>query len=255
MSFANASYALELFLDKVKARSTLSTTERNALLSLPTIPRQFGAHREIVRIGECVDHACLIADGFVSRFAQMEDGRRQTISVHIGGDMVDLYSLMLPAVPTPLVALTPTTVFQIPHVALRELSFRYPAVAAAFWRECAVDGTIIAEWLISTGRRDARGRLAHLLCEMAVRNNQIGRYNYSRFPFPMTQEHIADALGLTSVHVNRTLQGLRSEGLVDVSRREVIVRDWNGLVFAGEFDPGYLHLRNLPIAAGLATRR
>lgn len=255
MSFATGSDALRLFLNKVEARSMLTNEEREAVLGLPMKPRRVQAHREIVHLGEQVEHACLVAEGFVARFAQMEDGARQNVSIHIVGDMVDLYSLMLPAVPTPLVALTSTTILQIPHSALRDLAFRYPGLAAAFWRECVVDGNIVAQWLVSVGRRDARGRLAHLLCEMAVRSHQTGKYERGRFCLPVTQEQIADALGLTSVHVNRTMQALRGEGLVQVSNREVVILDWGGLTFAAEFDPAYLHLPNLPDMSERAAAR
>lgn len=246
MSFAAASDALAFFSSKLAARSTLSAEELDAVRNLPATPRRIATHGEIVRLGEQVDHACLIAEGLVSRFAQMEDGRRQHISLHLPGDMVDLYSLLLPAAPTPLVALTATTLFQIPHAALRDVAFRFPALAASFWRECVIDGNIIAQWLVSAGRRDARGRLAHLFCEMAVRSSHIQRYRNGSFPFPMTQEQIADALGLTPVHVNRSLQALRAEGLVRVSRGEVTIIDWEGLKFVAEFGQAYLHLPGLP---------
>jgi CRP-like cAMP-binding protein len=253
MGFENANDALRLFFSKVSARSALGPDEEQAVLALPARPRKIDAHREFVRLGEQVSHSCLVAQGLVSRFAVMEDGRRQLISLHLPGDLVDLYSLMLPAAPSPLVALTPTTIFDIPHASLTDLASRYPALAAAFWRECVVDGGIVAQWLISLGRRDARGRLAHLLCEMAIRSARIGRMQAGRFSLPMTQEHMADALGLTSVHVNRSLKALREEGTVQVSRGEAVVLDWDALVYAAEFDPAYLHLpewqRPLELAA------
>ncbi|WP_030539700.1 Crp/Fnr family transcriptional regulator [Sphingobium sp. DC-2] len=249
MSFAPATETFQLFLNKVQVRSPLSAEEQEAVLRLPARPRQIAAHGEIVRLGEQVSHSCLVASGLVSRFSQMEDGRRQHISFHIAGDMVDLYSLMLPAAPSALVALTATTIFEIPHTALSELAFRFPALAAAFWRECVIDGNIVAQWLVSAGRRDARGRLAHLLCEMAVRSAQIGKYVDGSFPFPITQEQISDALGLTSVHVNRSIKALREEGLIQTSRGMVTIIDWEALSFAGEFDPAYLHLPPLPRTA------
>ena len=253
MAFAAASDALRLFLGKVCARSDLGAEEREAVLGLPAVPRRVEAHRDIVRLGEQVDQACLVAEGLVARFVQLEDGQRQLISFHIPGDMADLHSLILPAAPAPLVALAPTTLFQIPHSALRDLTFRYPAVADAFWRECVVDGNIVAQWLVSVGRRDARARLAHLICEMAVRSSQIGRLVHGAFPLPITQEQIADALGLTPVHVNRTLRALREEGLVKASRGEFAILDWGGLVFAAGFDPAYLQLPGLPEAGRRAS--
>lgn len=234
--------ALHLWLHKVAGRSPLSAEARAAVLSLPAMPRRAEAHRDIVHLGQSVGHACLVADGFVARYEQTQDGKRQFVAFHLPGDMPDLHSLMLPAAPSPLVALTPTIVLQVPHAALRDAISRHPELATALWRECVVDGQVMAEWLLNVGRRDSRGRLAHLLCEMALRNGQIGAMRRGTFPFPVTQEHIADALGLTAVHVNRSLRALREEGLIQLSRSEARILDWHGLTQAGEFDPGYLHL-------------
>jgi CRP-like cAMP-binding protein len=165
MSFITGAEPLRRFLAKVNSRSRLTPDERDAVLALPCVPRQVQANREIVRLGEQVEHSCLVVDGYVARFALLEDGSRQIVSLHIAGDMVDLYSLMLPAVPTPLVALSLSTIVQIPHSALRTLTFQHPAVAAALWRECVVDGAIVAQWLVNVGRREARGRIGHLFCE------------------------------------------------------------------------------------------
>lgn len=242
MNFAASADTLRLFLDRLTARSVLGPDEKEAVLSLPVHPRQVAAHREIVRLGERVEHSCLIASGFVGRFSQTEDGRRQLISFHIPGDMADIYSLMIPSAPSALVALTPTTVFQVPHAALRDATARYPAIAAALWRDCVADGMILAQWLLNIGRKNARDRLAHLLCEMAIRYRQIGRWDGRSFPFPVTQEDLSDALGLTAVHVNRSLKGLRQEGLVLLKGGRAEVLDWPGLVFAGEFDATYLGL-------------
>lgn len=252
MSFLKGPDPLKLFLAKIEARSQLTDEERDGILSLPMTPRQVQPHRDIVRLGDTADHACLVADGIVARFAQVLSGARQIVSLHVAGDMVDLHSLLLPANPAPLVALTSTTIVQIPHAALHDIVARFPGVAAAFWRECVIDGNIVAHWLVNVGRRDARARLAHLICEMAVRSNQIEKFVGGRFPMPITQEQIADALGLTAVHVNRMMQSLRGEGLLESSGREITVRDWQGLVRVGEFDPVYLHLPNA--LAGLAQR-
>jgi CRP-like cAMP-binding protein len=246
MSFITGAEPLRRFLAKVNSRSRLTPDERDAVLALPCVPRQVQANREIVRLGEQVEHSCLVVDGYVARFALLEDGSRQIVSLHIAGDMVDLYSLMLPAVPTPLVALSLSTIVQIPHSALRTLTFQHPAVAAALWRECVVDGAIVAQWLVNVGRREARGRIGHLFCELAIRSNQIGRLQAGRFPLAVTQEQLADALGLTPVHVNRTLQTLRKEGLLEVSQREVTILDWGGLASISGFDAEYLQLGNLP---------
>lgn len=233
---------LALFVQRIEARSTISAEERTALLALQGTVEMIDAHRDFVRLGEAVGNACLIVTGMVARFAQLEDGSRQKIAYHLPGDMVDLYSLMLPRAPSPLQALTRCTILKIPHGALRALSEEHPNLASALWRDCVVDGQIVAQWLVNVGRRDARSRIAHLLCELAVRYNQIGLLQRSSFPLAITQEQLADALGLTSVHVNRMLKTMREAGLVRFAQREVIIEDWSGLVNAAGFDAKYLFL-------------
>lgn len=234
--------ALKLFLRRIEARSTLNDAERDAVLALSGQPQRIAAHQDFVRLGEAVSESCLVVEGVVARFAQLEDGSRQIIGLHIPGDMVDLYSLMLPRAPSPLQALTGSTVIKVPHEALRQLAFDSPGLSAALWRDCVVDGAIVAQWLVNVGRRNARGRIAHLLCEMAVRYDQIGMLQNDSFPFPITQEQIADALGLTSVHVNRSLKSLREEGLIRLPRAGAHILNWRGLANAAEFDASYLHL-------------
>jgi CRP-like cAMP-binding protein len=247
--------ALKLFLRRLEARSQISAPEREAVLALGGQPQKVAAHRDFVRLGEDLQESCLIADGLVARFSQLEDGSRQIVSLHVPGDMVDLYSLMLPKAPSPLQALTNATIIKVPHQALRALAFEHHGLSAAFWRDCVVDGAIVAQWLVNVGRRNARGRIAHLLCEMAVRYAQIGTLANGSFPFPITQEQLADTLGLTSVHVNRSIKTLREDELIRMTRANVTILDWAGLASVAEFDPTYLHLPFTPEAHDLADVR
>ena len=237
--------ALRLFAERI----VLTNAERDQLLALPGHPQSARAHEDFVRLGEEMTSSCLVAQGIVGRFVQLEDGSRQIVSLHIPGDMADLFSLMLPRAPSQLQALTASTVIRIPHAALRQLAFDHWGLAAAFWRDSVVDGSIVAQWLVNVGRRNARGRLAHLFCEMAVRYRQIAMGGNGYYELPVGQEQLADALGLTPVHVNRSLKGLREEGLVHFLRGRVDILDWSGLANAAEFDPAYLHLP--PSVAGL----
>ena len=236
--------ALSLFLKRLLTHSDLNDEECAAVAALPTSQMDVRANHDFVRLGEAVEYACLVERGLVGRSGQTEDGKRQFVSVHVPGEMVDLHSLMVPQADAALNALTHSTVFRVPHSALREVRLLYPAVAGAFWRDCVVQAGIVAQWLVNVGRRDARSRLAHLLCEMALRYARIGGQPANGYELPMTQEQLADALGLTSVHVNRTLMGLRDSDLVAVSRNMVTIHDWAGLALVGEFDPAYLHLEN-----------
>jgi len=239
--------ALDLFVGRLDARSQIGEAERDALLALGGYPQRISAHREFVRQGDTVQDACLVVDGLVARFGQLEDGSRQIISLHIPGDVVDLYALMLSSAPSSLLALTNSTILNVPLDALRGAAMTHQGLATAFWRDCAADAAIVAQWLVNVGRKNARGRIAHLICEMAVRYAQIDELRGCSFPFPITQEQLADALGLTSVHVNRSIKTLRQDGVVQIARAGVTILDWKGLASIGEFDSGYL---NLPVPAG-----
>lgn len=232
--------AIELFVRRLARHSRLDENERQQLLSLPTTPAQVAAHVDFVRLGEVMQQACLVSEGLIGRFGQTAEGKRQFVSVHVPGELIDLPSVMMPQSTTALNALTATTIYKIEHEALREIGFRYPAIAAAFWRDCVIDARIVAQWLINIGRRDARSRMAHFFCELASRYRMMDQSDGSSFRLPMSQEQIADALGLTSVHVNRTLMGLRADKLVSFERGQVAILDSRGLARAGEFDPAYL---------------
>ena len=233
---------LQPFLDKLVSRSTLGPEERRAILDLPARPAQIQTNRDFVRLGERVDHACFVVAGLVGRFGQNRDGSRQITAVHIPRDMVDLHSVVAPDACSALQALSVATILRVPHQALRAAALRYPAVAEAFWRECVVDAAVLSEWVVNVGRRDARSRLAHLLCEIACRTEGLGGKLGSVIPFPATQTHIADMTGLTSVHVNRTLRALKEEGVVAVHSQTIRLLDWEGLMRIGDFDPDYLRL-------------
>jgi CRP-like cAMP-binding protein len=247
--------ALDLFLRRLGARSSLTDREREAVLSLSGEPERISAHRDFVRLGEETQHSCLIVDGLVARFAQLEDGSRQIVSLHVPGDMVDLYSLILPRAPSPLHALTASIIIKVPHSALRRLAFKHEGLSAAIWRDCVVDGAIMAQWLVNIGRKNARSRLAHLICEMAVRYAQVGQVENGSFLFPVTQEQLGDATGLTPVHVNRSLKSLREEGLIQWIKARVTVLDWDRLSDAGEFSADYLHLAAPEVEASRRSRR
>jgi CRP-like cAMP-binding protein len=240
------------FLAKLLRHSSLGDEERQAILGLPMRPAQIRANADIVRLGETVDHACLVVEGLVGRFEQTSEGRRQITSLHVPGDMIDLHSVVVPKSTAALQALSTTTVLRVPHDALRDLAERFPAIGYAFWRECSIEAAILSQWVANVGRRDAQGRLAHLFCELALLMEQAGLGSRSAFALEATQTHLADALGLTPVHVNRTLQALKAAGIVRVENRIVHIDNWKALAALGDFDASYLSLR-VPAAANDAA--
>lgn len=243
MTFAN-NPALRLFLDRISARSRLTREEQDAILNLEGHAAQARANADFVRLGEKVEHACLIVEGLAGRFGQNSDGQRQITALHIPGDMVDLHSVVVPDSGSALQALTTTTLIRIPHSALLAIARRFPGIAEAFWRDSVLDAAILSQWVVNVGRRNAIARTAHLICEMALRYEQIGRSSGMSFEFPATQTHLGDALGLTPVHVNRTLKTLKEAGVAEVRNRSVQIHDWESLATIGDFDPTYLKVRS-----------
>jgi len=132
----------------------------------------------------------------------------------------------------------------IPHKVVRSFLRTHPRVADVFWRDTLIDAAVFREWVVNVGRREAYGRIAHVLCELYVRLKAVGLANGLAFEMPVTQAELGDATGMSTVHVNRTLQELRGNGLISTPNNgRVVVEDWARLNEAGEFDPTYLHLK------------
>src|SRR3954471_4554349 len=178
-----------------------------------------------------------------SRRIMAEEGKRQIFSFHIPGDIPDLQSLHLDVMDHSLSTLSACKVMFIPHETVCDLVRQCPRIGDAFWRETLIDAAVFREWIMNLGRREAYGRMAHLLCEFYVRLRAVGLTNGDAYAMPLTQAELADATGLSAVHVNRTLQELRGEGLITWRAGSVAVLDWDRLKEAGEFDPAYLHLK------------
>jgi CRP-like cAMP-binding protein len=182
--------------------------------------------------------------GFSVRSKLTATGDRQILAIQMKGEMVDLQNSLLKVADHSVQMLTAGKVAMIPREEVIKLTTERPQVAHAMWLDTLVDASIFREWLLNIGRRDARTRVAHLLCEFAVRLRIAGLGKESNFELPMTQEQLADATGLTSVHINRTLKALEKEGLIlRLNPRAIWIGDWRKLAEAGDFDTNYLHLR------------
>lgn len=231
---------LARYLRRLLRHSVLSVEEQRAILALPALEVEAPTRRDLVRPGEVVDHAVLVADGLLGRFDLMRSGARQITALHIPGDMCDIHSVVAPRTGWGLAALGASTVLHIPHADLKALALDHPNVALAFWRDTTLDASILAKGIANIGRKSARDRIAHLFCEMGVRCERAGLGSRRDYPLDLTQEQIGDVVGLTGVHVNRSVQALRDDGLLAVRSRRVEIPDWNGLTAAAGFDPTYL---------------
>ena len=231
--------ALEPFLKRILQRSVLNQEERRAILSLGGETQKYAAHHDIVSPGQHVNSACLVARGLVARFDRMRDGNRQLTCFYIPGDMCDLHSMVAPKATWSITAISAAMVVRVPHRQLLDLCIRYPAIALAFWRDATVDASIFSKWVGNLGRKDAKARIAHLFCEMGVRMEAAGLGSRTLFDLQVTQEQIADAAGLTPVHVNRTLQDIRADGLLTFKGGRVEIHNWELLASIADFDEGF----------------
>jgi CRP-like cAMP-binding protein len=229
-------------LRKLQLWMELDEQDQEAVLGLPYTVNKLGAGRYIVRDGERPTHSCLLLSGFAYRHKVTGDGGRQIMSIHMRGDVVDLQNSLLRRSDHNVQALTTIDVAYIPVEAVRDVAFERPNVGKAMWYETLVDASIFREWTLNVGRRQARERTAHMLCEFALRLEVAGLGQQLDYELPMTQEELADALGLTPVHVNRTLKRLEAEQLIERTRRSVRITDWKALAAVGDFDANYLHL-------------
>jgi CRP-like cAMP-binding protein len=228
---------------KLESIFPLSDEEGRALAWLPMQIAVYKADQDIVRIGDRPSQSCLLVEGFTCVYKITAEGKRQIVAFHVPGDIPDLQSLHLKVMDNSLATVSPCTLGFIPHEALQDVCNRYPRIAAALWRETLVDASIFREWMTGIGRREAYHRMAHLLCEMRVRLSMVGLVEDETFDLPITQTELADAIGASTVHVNRVLQELRADGLIRSRGTQVRILDWERLKEAGDFDPLYLHLR------------
>jgi len=238
---------------RLDARLPLGEAATRAILSLPHRVRRLNPHEYFVREGQRPRTSTVVIDGYVYRNKFVQDGGRQIVAIHIPGDFIDLQNILLDAADHNIQALTAATVAEFPHADMLDLAFRHPTIGKALWRESLVEASLFREWIANIGRRDARARVAHLLCELAVRREAAGLGARDRFELPMTQEQVGDALALTSVHVNRTLRVLEADGLISRSRRAITVADWLVLRAAADFNENYLHLRDMAEPHEIAT--
>ena len=235
-------HILEPMVRKLQGWEPLDESDRQALFALPIIVREVPRGHFVVREGDKPTHSCVLVSGFAYRQKIVRSGGRQILAIHVPGDLVDLQNSLLHSADHSVQALTDTVIARIPVEDVRQVAFARPAVGMAMWYDTLVDASIHREWTTNIGRRDALERVSHLLCEFGVRLEKAGLGHRSRYELPMTQEELGDCVGLTPVHVNRTLRTLDREGLIQRPGRSIVIDEWTQLASLGDFDSGYLHL-------------
>lgn len=235
-------WALEVFVRRLSGLSPLSSDDIEALMALPGETVRLRGNADIELPGQEFEHAYLIVTGLVARFIQLPDGRRQYTAVHVPGEMADIHRVAAPKAGSALQTLATTMLMRVSAKSLRSVAFRSPTITQAFWAYAAVDAAVLAQWAVNLGRRDAKARMAHFLCEMSLRSEYSGHGTRTEFLLEASQGQIGDALGLTAVHVNRTLKALRQSNVVSIDDRIIRIHDRVLLAAIGDFDPRYLQL-------------
>ena len=230
-----------MLIVRLQAVAGLSEKDQAKLARMPYKLKSLSNGAHVVRQGDRPTSSTVVMSGFLARQRVISD-RNQISSFYVAGDMPDLHTLHLPVMDHELCSVGNSTVASVPHAYLKELMNDSPGITQAFWRETLIHADLYREWVENLGSRPALGRIAHLLCEIAGRLELVGALeNGSRFRLPFTQQNVADACGLSVVHVNRTLQELRQKGLIEWQNHIVQFLDRAALEDAAEFDRSYLH--------------
>jgi CRP-like cAMP-binding protein len=234
---------LEPLVQKLAYRQKLDANDRAAILALPHTVKSLERGHFIVREFDRAEFSCVLLSGFAIRHKIVAGGLRQIIAIHMKGEAVDLQNSFLTCADHGVQMLTDGKVAMIPRQAIDRIAFERPAVGRAMWIDTLVDASIFREWIANVGRRNARARIAHLLCEFSLRLKVAGLGEQTNYEIPMNQDQLADATGLTGVHVNRSLKGLEADGLIERrSPRSIEIGDWKKLANTGDFNSAYLHL-------------
>ena len=238
---------MERALEKLRVRDVLTPEEQDVLRASVMEVRELPAGKVVVPGGVVLNHSTLLLDGLCCRYKDLSDGQRQIMELHIAGDFLDLHSFLLKQLDHAVGSMTPVRIGLVPHEKLRAITEHHPHLGRVLWLSTLLDAAVHRERLLSIGRRDAEARIAHLLCELYVRLETVGLSSDHRYQLALTQGDLADANGLTSVHVNRMLKKLRDDGLATFRNGEVVIHNWNELARRAEFDVAYLHLERRPL--------
>lgn len=227
-----------------RGRHELSDEEQRVLEDSIGSVRQVAARKQIVRAGMIIDTSTLLLEGFVCRYMDDRDGQRQLVAVHVPGDFVDLHAFPMRRLDHDIATLGPVKIACYDHQTLETITERYPHLTRKLWFSTLLDAAMHREWIFRLGRLGAEGRVAHLFCELNERLEMVGLAADGRYTLPMTQPDIAEASGLTGVHVNRVLRSLREKNLLTFKANEVCILDRKALAAVAEFEPQYLYGSN-----------
>jgi CRP-like cAMP-binding protein len=230
-------------VSKLEAFTRLSPDDRAALGEVARNICYVDARRDLISEGDKPRHVHLVLDGWACRYKQLPDGKRQIVSLFVPGDFCDVNVYILSQMDHSIGAITRLKVAMITPDEMNGLTAERPRITQALWWHELVTAAVQREWTLNLGQRSAYERLAHLLIELYTRLKTVGRAHKGHCDFPLTQNDLADATGLTAVHVNRTLQELRRDNLIELERKQLHILDLQRMIDVSMFNPNYLHLQ------------
>ena len=230
----------------LEQRDHVSAEERTALEKLGWRFKDYPRGAEIIRDRSRPFESCLLLDGYAARVGYLRSGRRQLTAIHVAGDFIDLHGLLLKVMDHSVIALTDCRVGFAEHTELQKLASEQPHLWRLLSLLLTIDSAVQRSWLVSLGRRNPTSHLAHLICELYLRLEIVGKARDYEFEFRIGQADLADVLGLSVVHTNRTLQDLRSQNLLTWRNGVIRILDWPALTNLAEFEPTYLSLIREP---------
>jgi CRP-like cAMP-binding protein len=233
---------IDYHLRRLRARDHVSAEEEEAIRSLVSEVREYPADYLAIPMGKPLEFSTLLLSGLMCRYKDLPSGVRQVTELHVPGDFADLHSFTLKRLDHHVGTLTRCQVGLVPHDGLLRMTEESPRLTRLYWFSTNLDAAIHREWEVSLGRRSSLERMAHLFCEMEIRLELVGLASGGRFDLQLTQEELAECLGITPVHVNRTLQELRVDEVVEFRAGSVTINDREGLRRIAAFDPSYLYL-------------
>ena len=230
------------FLLKLGSVGALPRADRELLLSLCEDERDLSRGTDIIREGDRPDHVHLMVTGWAARYQHLHEGSSQITAFMLPGDFCDTHITLLAEMDHSIRTVTDARVAFIPRATMAVLTER-PAIAKALWWASLVDAGVLRAWIVNIAGRLALPRIAHLVCELHARLVNVGLADADSFALPITQEQLGQAVGLTTVHVNRTLKTLRDHNLMSFRDRQIVLDDVPALRELAGFDANYLHLK------------
>lgn len=231
------------FVTKMSGLAALDGAEKTMLADVCDPTRVYPPRHDLIREGDKPGAVFVMLEGWACRYKLLPEGGRQIMAFLMPGDFCDMHVAVLDEMDHTIATITKARVVSVPRATMEHLVDATPSLSQAFWRAQLIDEATLRAWIVSMGRRGSVERVAHLMCELYVRAHTIGLATGDRLVFPLTQIVLADALGLTPVHINRVLRKLRTEGVIELGRGMLTICDPNKLARIAGFQDNYLHRR------------